>query len=118
MKKKHFKPSVKQILSHNGTDAEEKLILMVLREYGDKNGWCSRSYPEIAEKAGLSSGTVKTRIEKLRKRGIIEKEALPVKQWHPRYSYRIHLYHFLGVATTTQKLPKTLTALADAVAKK
>jgi DNA-binding Lrp family transcriptional regulator len=118
MKKKHFKPSVKQILSHNDTDAQEKLILIVLREYANKEGWCTRSYTDIAEKARLSPGTVKTRIEALRKRGIIEKEDRPVKQWQPRYAYQIHLYHFLGVATTTQKLPKTLTVLADAVAKK
>jgi DNA-binding MarR family transcriptional regulator len=118
MKKKHYKPSVKQILSHSGTDAEEKLILIVLREYANKDGWCLRSYTDIAEKARLSPGTVKTRIEALRKRGIIEKEDRPVKQWQPRYSYRIHLYHFLGVATTAQNLPKTLTALTDAVAKK
>jgi DNA-binding Lrp family transcriptional regulator len=115
VKKKHYKPSVKQILSHAATDAEEKLILIVLREYADKEGWCSRSYAKIAEKADLSEGTVKARIAALCNRGILHRTDLPVKQWKPRYAYRIHLYHFLGVATTTEELPKTLKALVDAV---
>ncbi len=95
-KKPKTKPTVKQILYHSSTDAEEKLILIALREHSDPKGVCKKSYEDLAKLTGLSEGTVKNRLLRLRApgRNLLEVVNEQDKKPQEKNAYKIHLYNF------------------------
>lgn len=96
-KKPKTKPTVKQILYHGSTDAEEKLILIALREHSNPKGVSKKSYEDLVKLTGLSEGTVKNRLLGLRAAGrnLLELVNQQNKKPQEKNAYKIHMYKFL-----------------------
>jgi hypothetical protein len=115
-RKSREKPTVKQILYPKSTDAEEKLILIALREHASSKGWAVKSYGELAELTKLSEGTVRDRVTKLLKREVLER---PDRQKpHDKSAYKVHMYNFRqDVESPIDKADKAAIKYVEQLAK-
>lgn len=60
-------------LSRKGIGPTEKLVLIILADRSDKNGWSFYGQQTIADKANVTRKTVRTALQSLEESGLIER---------------------------------------------